>query len=249
LHPSKNKPKNPPAYFLYGTHAVKAVLRYQPYRAKKLLIARTKEAGELISLGERNQVAVEQLERGVLEHRFGLGADAQGVILQASPFPFVTMNDFLAQSPKLVLVLDNWQDSVNIGRAARAALAFGADGIIVGKDRCAGVTNHAEKAAVGALAQVPVVQVTNISDAITRLKDEHFFAYGADADGTTSLVNCDFAAKVAVVIGQEGEGLRDLTKKRCDMVLSIPMANPDICLNAADTALVFLFHLANQNRQ
>jgi 23S rRNA (guanosine2251-2'-O)-methyltransferase len=158
----------------------------------------------------------------------------------------VELNTATLSATDRILVLDSWQDAANLGRAARAALSFAAGLIIIGKDRSVQVSAAAEKSAVGALAQIPVARVTNLSAAIQKIKDAGFFVYGADERGSVDIKQCDFARKAAIVIGQEGEGLRELTKKNCDVLVSIPMAKADICLNAADTALVFLYELSRR---
>lgn len=237
--------KHAPENFVYGMHTVAAILKHTPERAKKLILARKSDVNELEALVRKHRVPSEFWDRAKLENTFGVGSDAQGVVLLCTPFSYCDVDE-LINSAKNILVLDTWQDSANIGRAARAALCFGAQGIIICKDRAAGITNAAEKSAVGALAQIPVARVTNLATTLSKLKDAHFFVYGADADGEVALNKCDFASRVALVIGQEGEGLRELTKKRCDVLVHIPMANKEICLNAGDTALVLLYELARR---
>jgi 23S rRNA (guanosine2251-2'-O)-methyltransferase len=227
---------------VYGLHTVQAVIKYQPKRAKKLFIARNTLAKDLILEGQSIGIPHELSERDYLEQKFKVGKEAQGVVLLCSPFSYVPLNDMLVDAKK-ILVLDSFKDPVNLGRAARAAVCFGADGIVICKDRSAHVTPLAEKAAVGALSQIKVSMVVNWASALKKIKQENFFLYGADERGEVILKDCDFAAKVALMIGQEGEGLRNISKQYCDIIVRIPMANNDICLNAADSALIMLYDL------
>lgn len=236
---SKNQSQS---YFAYGVHTTTAILKYQPERAKKLYLARKSEL-DIVNLAKQARVDIEYVERSWLEQRFDVGSDAQGVVLLCGQFPYLELESLLFLAPKRLLVLDSWQDAANLGRAARAGLCFGADAMIITKDRSAQINAAAEKSAVGALARMPVVRVTNLAQTLTKIKDAGFFVYGADERGEVSVEKCDFAHRTALVIGQEGDGLRELTKKHCDLLLSIPMANKDICLNAADTALVLLYEL------
>lgn len=238
------KHKNSPPNIVYGLHTVMATIQFQPERCKKLLIARQAESKELLGLARQMGVDVESVDRDYLERVFNVGKDGQGVVLLCSPFPYVSLES-LIDGGKKILILDSWQDAANIGRAARAALCFGADGMVICKDRSAPINAASEKSAVGALARVPVARVVNLASAIKKIKEAGFFVYGADEGGEVELKQCDFAHKVALAIGQEGEGLRSLTKKSCDVMLRIPMANSDICLNAADTALIMLYELAS----
>lgn len=240
---SYKKPPDAKNNFIYGFHAVAQVLEYAPHRAKKLYIARIKAQDEIEGLAHRAGCSIEYIERQSLERRFMVGSDAQGLVLECTAFMYTPLEELLANPAQKLVILDTWQDAVNVGRAARAALCFGASGLIICTDRSAQVTSAAEKSAVGALARLPVARVGNLASALKTIKEAGFFVYGADEHGTQELGSCDFANKVAVVIGQEGGGLRELTKKNCDVLVKIPMANRDICLNAADTALIFLYEL------
>lgn len=230
-------------HFIYGFHAVEAVLRFTPYRAKKLILARKLDADALERLAHNAGISCEYMERPYLEKRYMLGSDAQGVVLLVAPFSYTPLEEMLKHDAKRLLLLDTWQDAQNLGRAARAALCFGASGLVICTDRSVEVNAAAEKSAVGALARLPVARVKNLASAMKTIKEQGFFIYGADERGPVTIDACDFASKVAVVIGQEGGGLRELTKKNCDMLVKIPMATEDICLNAADSALLFLYEL------
>ncbi|MCA9508437.1 MAG: RNA methyltransferase [Myxococcales bacterium] len=230
--------------FIYGVHAVSAVLKYSPHRAYKLILARKKNEDELLTLARVANVSCDFIDRNALENRYRVGSDAQGVVLECAPFSYTPLEEIIERSESKIMVLDSWQDAANLGRAARAALLFGASGLIIATDRCAQITNAAEKSAVGALARLPVARVANLASALKKIAQSGFFIYGADQSGSVSLRDCDFAQKIAIVVGQEGEGIRPLIMKQCDMIVNIPMKSDDICLNAGDTALLFLYELS-----
>lgn len=230
--------------FIYGYHAIEQLLRYAPHRARKLFIARLKNQRAIEDLATASGVVCEYVERDYLERRFNVGSEAQGLVLSCANFIYTPLEELFLDSAHKLVILDSWQDAANIGRAARAALCFGASGLVICTDRSAQITNAAEKSAVGALSRLPVARVANLAAALKKIKEKDYFVYGADEHGEISIGACDFASKVAVVIGQEGAGLRELTKKNCDLLVNIPMSNSDICLNAADTALIFLYELS-----
>ena len=230
--------------YIYGFHAVDQIIRYAPHRARKLFIARSKDHQKIEEQARRAGISCEIVDRDFLKKRFQVENEAQGIVLVAAAFEYVPLEELLEIPAHKLVILDTWQDAVNIGRAARAALCFGASGLVICTDRSAEINSVAEKAAVGALARLPVARVGNLAMALKKIKEQNFFVYGADEAGQVSLEKCDFAAKTAIVIGQEGAGLRELTKKNCDLIVNIPMANKDICLNAADTALIFLYELS-----
>lgn len=233
--------KNNKSDCIYGLHTVTAVITHQPERCKKLFIARKSDVATLENLCRARGIPYELIDRNLLERKFGVSSDAQGVVLQCSAFHYADLDEAIEQTS--ILVLDSWQDPVNLGRAARSAVAFGIGAMVICKDRSAEINAASEKSAVGALAQLKVVRVVNLAAALKKMQTAGFFLYGADEAGETELRKCDFARKAALVIGQEGEGLRELTKKTCDVLVRIPMASPDICLNAADAALLMMYEL------
>src|SRR5437879_5667125 len=208
--------------FIYGFHAIDQLIRYAPHRARKLFIARSKDHKEIEEKALAAAISCEYVERDFLERRFHVGSEAQGLVLSCAPFSYTPLEELLEDPAHKLVILDTWQDSANIGRAARAALCFGASGLVICTDRSAQITNAAEKSAVGALARLPVARVGNLAAALKKIKEQGFFVYGADERGTCAIRDCDFASKVAIVIGQEGAGLRELTKKNCDVLVNIP---------------------------
>jgi 23S rRNA (guanosine2251-2'-O)-methyltransferase len=240
-----NQTKGSTLNFIYGFHTVTTTIKFQPERCKKLYIARKEDSAFIKKLAQQFGIPAETVERDFLEKKFRVSSDAQGLVLECAPFLYADVDELIDQAKALV-ILDSWQDAVNLGRAARAGLCFGMDGLVICKDRSVQVNALAEKAAVGALARIPVARVVNLSALQTKLKKAGFFIYGADEEGEIALKDCDFANKSALVIGQEGAGLRALTKKSCDVLVRIPMAVSDICLNAADAALLMMYESHNK---
>ncbi len=128
-----------------------------------------------------------------------------------------------ADTPPLLLVLDGVTDPHNLGACLRSADAFGAQAVIVPKDRAVGVNATVAKAACGAADTVPVVAVTNLSRAMREMKERGIWLLGADAGGE-SLFTADLSGPVAWVLGAEGAGLRRLTRESCDRIVGIPLA-------------------------
>ena len=168
-------------------------------------------------------------------------------MLACGPFPYVDIEDFDA-APSLSLVLDGLEDPRNLGAAARAAYALGADLVVVPRDRACAVTASALKASAGALARIPVAQVQNLSRALQQLKDKGAWLVGAEADASMPPWQVDLKSQIVLVVGGEDRGLRRLTREACDHVVSIPMPAPDMSLNAADAATVLLYEALRQRR-
>lgn len=140
----------------------------------------------------------------------------QGFVARVSEFAYADLDDILSQLKEkgaaTILILDELTDPHNLGSIARTADATGVDAIIIPKHRSVGITPVAVKASTGALQYVPVIRVTNISQALTKLKDNDFWIFGTDMDGTP-YHKWNTAGKIALIIGNEGKGIALNLKK------------------------------------
>jgi 23S rRNA (guanosine2251-2'-O)-methyltransferase len=166
-------------------------------------------------------------------------------------FSYANLVDILASwresgESGLLLVLDGVQDPHNLGALIRSAACAGAHGVIIPTDRAAQVTPAVEKASAGAVETVPVAQVTNVARTLEELKEAGFWIYGADSGVAASVFDQDFKGNVALVIGSEGEGIRPLVKKRCDLLVKIPLRGGVSSLNASVSGGILLFEAVRQ---
>lgn len=208
-----------------------------------------KRMEKLLKLAAERKVPVRQREKADLTRLCGIDHH-QGVALKVEPFPYADLDDVLADlkgsNDGLILVLDSVQDPHNLGALIRSAACAGAHAVVIPKDRAAGVTASAEKASAGAAGTIPVVQVTNISQALGELKKAGFWIFGADGSARRNLYQQDLTGPVALVIGGEGEGIRPLVRKGCDEVVSIPLQGGVNSLNASVAGGIFLFEVVRQ---
>ncbi len=232
---------------IIGTHAIKAVLKHTPGRA--LLLTLLADNPRLKKLEQAALDAGVKVRSVISEQRtssYQQEAVHQGAILNCKPFEYVGFGEHLKQGLSLVVILDGVQDPRNLGRASRSALCFGADLIVIPKDRSTQVTIAAEKTAVGALSQIPIAQVINLARAINILKKKGFFVVGAEADAKLACNKYEFGPKTALVIGGEDSGIRPLVRKACDQIVNIPMKRQDLSTNAADAATILLYEVSRQ---
>ncbi len=167
----------------------------------------------------------------------------QGVVAECAPISPVTLQSF-ASEKAAVLVLDHIEDPQNVGAIARTALAAGIDGMVVSSRRAAPLSAVAFKSASGALERLPVAVVASIPEALSRLKDAGLWLVGLGAAGDSTLFGLELLTEpVAIVIGAEGDGLATLTAKRCDVIVSIPMAGDTESLNASISAALASFEI------
>ena len=177
----------------------------------------------------------------------------QGVIAYAAAYEYATVEEILdnarqkGEAPFLFL-LDNIEDPHNLGAIIRTANLAGAHGVIVPKNRAAGLTAVVAKTSAGALNFTPVARVTNLAKTIEELKKEGIWFVCADMGGTT-MYDLNLKGPIGLVIGNEGEGVGRLVKEKCDMVASIPMKGDIDSLNASVAAGVLAYELVRQRLQ
>ena len=179
----------------------------------------------------------------------------QGVIAYAAAYEYATVEEILdnarqkGEAPFLFL-LDNIEDPHNLGAIIRTANLAGAHGVIVPKNRAAGLTAVVAKTSAGALNFTPVARVTNLAKTIEELKKEGIWFVCADMDGDVMYrVNLNLKGPIGLVIGNEGEGVGRLVKEKCDMVASIPMKGDIDSLNASVAAGVLAYEIVRQRLQ
>jgi 23S rRNA (guanosine2251-2'-O)-methyltransferase len=167
----------------------------------------------------------------------------QGVVAECQPISPVDLDDLAGTGPAIV-VLDHVEDPHNVGAIARSALASGMTGLVVSSVRAAPLSAAAFKAAAGALETLPVAMVGSIPEALNRLKSRDVWIVGLDAGSADSLFGLSLLTEpVAVVVGAEGAGLSTLVEKRCDVLVSIPMAPGTESLNASVSAALACFEV------
>jgi 23S rRNA (guanosine2251-2'-O)-methyltransferase len=173
----------------------------------------------------------------------------QGLVAECRPIAPVTLESLTGELAA-VIVLDHVEDPQNVGAIARSALAAGMSGLVVSGRRAAPFSASTFKAAAGALEELPVAVVGSIPEALSRLKDQGFWVVGLDQGGEESLFDLPLLTEpVALVIGGEGSGLAALTRKRCDVIASIPMKGDVESLNASVTAALGVFEIMRARKR
>ena len=221
-----------------GIHAVTAA--YEAGRVEKLFVERRRRGriGHVLSSAPDGMVSLVDDVRSMAET-----TAPQGVVAQCRPIDPVTLDSLSAESPA-VLVLDHIEDPHNVGAIARSALASGMSGLVVSDRRAAPLSAATFKAAAGALERLPVAIVGSVPEALSRLRANNVWVVGLDAGGDQSLFGMDLLTEpIAIVVGAEGKGLAELTRKRCDVIASIPMASEFESLNASVSAALASFEI------
>ena len=158
--------------------------------------------------------------------------------------------EILANKEKpLLLILDCVQDPNNLGGILRTADGAGVDAVIAPKDKAVGLTDTVRRVAVGAAESVRFVKVTNLARTMRELKDRGVWLVGTSDQAMQSLYDTDLKGAVAIVMGREGEGMRQLTEKECDFLVNFPMKGTVDCLNVSVSAGVCLYEAVRQRAE
>lgn len=238
---------------ILGLHAVRGAVKREPGRIEALWVDKRRKdqrLGDILALARQHGVKVQSVSREELD-KLADGARHQGVVARFAGMPAGSEDtlwdllDSLDSSP-LLLVLDGVTDPHNLGACLRTADAAGVNVVIAPRDRAAGLTPVVRKVASGAAETVPFVQVTNLARTLDAIKERGVWVVGADGDVDVSLYSADLSGPLAVVLGAEGQGLRRLTRERCDHLVAIPMAGRVESLNVSVACGVVLFEIRRQ---
>jgi len=230
--------------WITGFHAVEEALA-AGRALDRIVIARGRH-------GERVEEVVRLAKsRGVpvrFEDRLAGTREHQGIAALVAAKPAVGLEDLLrAKNPHgLLVLLDGIEDPHNLGAIVRTSLAAGAQGVVIPERRAAGLSDTVERASAGALAHLPVARVKNLVRAMEEMKEAGYWLVGLDERAEKSYTQVDLKGPVGIVLGGEGEGLHELTRKRCDFLVSLPTSGPVRSLNVSVAAGVMLFEVVRQ---
>jgi 23S rRNA (guanosine2251-2'-O)-methyltransferase len=223
---------------MYGWHTVTAALQ-NPARHVRKLLATENAARRLSGEGVSSRVPPEVVRPSAIAERLLPDAVHQGLYLETDPLPSPAIEDLPARGT--VLVLDQITDPHNVGAIFRSAAAFAASAIVMTQRHSPEATGALAKAASGALEHVPLINVQNLARALTTLKQSGFFVVGLDSTGDADLTDLALRAPLALVLGAEGKGLRQLTKAICDHVARIDLPGDIKSLNVSNAAALALY--------
>ncbi|EGC82287.1 23S rRNA (guanosine(2251)-2'-O)-methyltransferase RlmB [Anaerococcus prevotii] len=169
----------------------------------------------------------------------------QGVMIEVESFKYENLDDL--SDEKRLIILDQIEDPHNLGAIIRSAESFGFDGVVIPERRSASVTSTVYKTSAGAINNIKVYRVKNLTRSIKDLKDKGFWIYGLAGEADSSIDKADLTGKVGLVVGNEGSGISRLVRDNCDMLVNIPMLGRVNSLNASVAAGISMYELLRQN--
>ena len=223
---------------LYGWHTVAAALANPERQIRKLFLTEN-AARRLADENIDTRVPPEIVRPNTIDARLGPDAVHQGLLAEAEPLPPPDIDD-LAQEG-IVLVLDQITDPHNVGAIMRSAAAFAVKAIVTTARHSPEATGVLAKSASGALEMVPLVSVQNLARALNELNDRGFLTVGLDSEGTEDLGAVTLQQPLALVLGAEGKGLRQLTRETCSAVARLDMPGEITSLTVSNAAVLALY--------
>ena len=239
---SSQTTSGPEGSWLWGKHAVKAALENPKRRLRKLL-ATPAAAAELTAAIARANLTPQTADTEAIAKALPRDAVHQGLALLTDPLPELEIEDALAGTSghRRLIVLDQVSDPHNLGAIMRSAAAFGACGVIVQERHSPPQSGVLAKAASGALETVPLIRVVNIARALDELGELSFWRLAFADEAAVPLNTLNLARDLVLVLGAEGEGLRRLTRERCDIAVRLPTSAKMPSLNVSNAAAVALY--------
>ncbi|MEZ5828534.1 MAG: 23S rRNA (guanosine(2251)-2'-O)-methyltransferase RlmB [Hyphomicrobiales bacterium] len=228
---------------MYGLHAVEAALS-NPRRPVLRLLATDNAAHRLAPILAERKLSPETVTPRDLDRQLGPDTVHQGVLLETEPLPPIGLDD--VDPNGVLLVLDQVTDPHNVGAVLRSAAAFGGTGVVLTERHSPPLTGVLAKSASGALDLVPVVLVKNLAQALAELGERGFLRVGLAEEADEALEEASLARPLALVLGAEGKGLRQLTRERCDRLCRISTVSALASLNVSNAAAIAM-HWANLN--
>ena len=219
----------------------------------KIFITKGEKKGsinKIIAIANERGIVIVEKDKNQMDNMAGTD-NYQGVIAVVPPYEYVEINDILEVSKEknkdpFILILDGIEDTHNLGAIIRTAESAGVDGIIIPKRRAAAVNSTVSKVACGALEYMKIARANNINDAIRTLKDNGIWICGTSLDTDKYYYDQDLTGPLAIVIGNEANGISNLVEKNCDFLVKIPMIGKTQSLNASVSTGIIVYGALRQ---
>ena len=242
-------------FYIYGRNAVLEQLQNNPKNLKRVFIKdglKSRDFDMVRKLAQANRVPVETTDEKEIKKLLKDEVLHQGIIALSKPFEYTNFDEWVnvvdLNNNPTVLILDHIQDVSNLGAIIRSATGAGVDAIIVAELNQAPITSAVYKTSAGTVGRIPVIQVGNLNQIIEKLKKKGFWVAGLGMEGATTYWDYQFDTPTALVIGGEGDGMREKTGEHCDVMLSIPMMNQVESLNASVSSALVCYEIMRQKR-
>lgn len=230
---------------VYGRNVAKDLLK-KGKKIEKIYLQDNFSDKEVISLIENQKIKVIRLPKREIDNL--CSGVHQGILLFVPDYEYTDFNRFLKNNEEKVVLLDHIEDPHNLGAVIRTCEAAGIKSIIIPKDRQVQVNATVMKVSVGTLDNVNVIQVTNLSNTIDKLKDNGYWIVGTALENSVDYRDIDYNGKIALIVGNEGFGISNLVMKKCDFIAKIPMYGTTNSLNASVAAGIMIYEMIRNRK-
>ena len=221
------------------------------YSVEKIIINRevSGKCKQIVDLAHNNKVEIEFVDKTAIE-KLTKSKNSQGVLAFVSAYKYCDIKDILLYAEQnnhspFIIIVDGIEDPHNLGAIIRTAECAGVDGVIIAQNRACEVNETVFKTSAGAVANMRIAQVVNISQTIEKLKKANVWVYALEA-GEVSMYETDLTGSVALVVGSEGKGVGRLVKQSCDQTISLPLKGNINSLNASNAGAIAMYEVVRQ---
>ena len=230
---------------VYGRNVALEVLK-KPKNVQKVLLQDGFDDKKILTLLEKSKISVFIKPKKEIDH-LAEGVH-QGIILYVRDYQYYPLADIVNEDASFLVILDHLEDPHNFGAIIRTCEAAGVDGIIIPKDRQVQVNATVMKTSVGTLDTMKISQVANLSSTIDYLKKNDFWVVGTALEDSVDYRSIDYSGKIALVIGNEGVGISNLVRKKCDFIAKIPMYGTTNSLNASVASGIMIYEVIRNRK-
>ena len=223
---------------VYGRNVAKDILK-KGEKVEKIFLQENFNDKEIISLIENSKIVVFYKKKREIDNL--CSGVHQGILLFIPDYQYSNINTFLNKNEEKVVILDHIEDPHNLGAIIRTCEAAGIKSVIIPKDRQVQVNATVMKTSVGTLDNVNIVQVTNLSNTIDKLKENGYWIVGTALKDSVDYRDIDYTGKIALIVGNEGTGISNLVMKKCDFIAKIPMYGETNSLNASVATGIMIY--------
>ena len=215
-------------------------------KVEKIFLQENFNDKEIISLIENSKIVVFYKKKREIDNL--CSGVHQGILLFIPDYQYSNINTFLNKNEEKVVILDHIEDPHNLGAIIRTCEAAGIKSVIIPKDRQVQVNATVMKTSVGTLDNVNIVQVTNLSNTIDKLKESGYWIVGTALKDSVDYRDIDYTGKIALIVGNEGTGISNLVMKKCDFIAKIPMYGETNSLNASVAAGIMIYEMIRNRK-
>ena len=231
---------------VYGKNVARDLLKNNK-KIEKIILQDSFNDKDIISLIEKNNINYKIVSKRDIDHL--VDGVHQGILLYVSDYKYSSLDDLINNEDNSFLVLlDHLEDPHNLGAIIRTCEAAGVDGIVLPKDRQVQVNSTVYKTSVGTLDNVEIASVTNLVNAINKLKEAGYWIVGTALNNSVDYREIDYSGKIALVIGNEGNGISNIVEKNCDFIAKIPMYGKTNSLNASVAAGIMIYEVIRNRK-